>query len=151
MIIITIIIREEREKGSLSDFGIELKLQRNNLHTAAASYSKVHCKSERSVLAVKMWPFRWVKYSPIFESNLAPLIRANTVQLPKTDLDPRAETCPGVGWNRLLMGLLWLKLCSNGSKRAWIRLRSAGLNWHFGAEADLFNFQCERAINLCLV
>ena len=31
------------------------------------------CKSERSVLALKIGPFRWVKYSPIFESNLAPL------------------------------------------------------------------------------
>ena len=33
----------------------------------------LHCKSERSVLAQKIGPFRWVKYSPIFESNLAPL------------------------------------------------------------------------------
>ena len=33
----------------------------------------VHSKSERSVLAQKIEPFRWVKYSPIFESNLAPL------------------------------------------------------------------------------
>ena len=33
----------------------------------------LHCKSERSVLAQKIAPFRWVKYSPIFESNLAPL------------------------------------------------------------------------------
>ena len=31
------------------------------------------CKSERSVLALKIGPFRWVKYSPIFEYNLAPL------------------------------------------------------------------------------
>ena len=98
-----------------------------------------------------MRPFRWVKYSPIFECNLAPLIRANTVLLPKADLDPRAEMGPSVGGNRLFMGLLWLKLCSNGSKRGWIRLRPAVLNWHFAAETDLFNFQCERAINLCLV
>ena len=32
----------------------------------------LHCKSERSVLAQKIGLFRWVKYSPIFESNLAP-------------------------------------------------------------------------------
>ena len=25
-----------------------------------------HCKSERSVLALKMGPFRWIKYSPIY-------------------------------------------------------------------------------------
>ena len=33
----------------------------------------VHCKSERSVLTLKIGPIRWVKYSPIFGSNLAPL------------------------------------------------------------------------------
>ena len=33
----------------------------------------IHSKSERSVLALKTGPFRWVKYSPIFGSNLAPL------------------------------------------------------------------------------
>ena len=31
-----------------------------------------HCKSEKSV-TLKVGPFRWVKFSPIFESNLAPL------------------------------------------------------------------------------
>ena len=35
--------------------------------------SGVHCKSERSVLALKMRLFWGVKYSPIFVSNLAPL------------------------------------------------------------------------------
>ena len=33
----------------------------------------LHSKSERSVLALKTGLFRWVKYSPIFGSNLAPL------------------------------------------------------------------------------
>ena len=33
----------------------------------------VHSKSERSVLALKTGPFRWVKYGPIFGSNLATL------------------------------------------------------------------------------
>ena len=34
----------------------------------------LHFKWKKSVLALKMWPFRWVKsYGPIFESNLAPL------------------------------------------------------------------------------
>ena len=33
----------------------------------------LHCKSERSILALKIGPFRWVQYSPIFESNLSPL------------------------------------------------------------------------------
>ena len=32
-----------------------------------------HCKSERSVLALKIGPFRWVKYSPIFESKSGPI------------------------------------------------------------------------------
>ena len=34
-----------------------------------------------------MRPFRWVKYSPIFESNLAP---CNTGQLPRSDLNTKA-------------------------------------------------------------
>ena len=52
---------------------------------------------------------------------------------------------PTVVWNSLLIELSWPKLCSNGSRKGWIRLWPAGLNWHFGAETDLFNFQC----NLC--
>ena len=48
--------------------------------------------------------------------------------------------CPPVGWNSLLIELFWPKLCSNGSRKGWIRLWPAGLNWHFGAETDLFNF-----------
>ena len=35
---------------------------------------------------------------------------------------------------------IW-KLCSNGSRKGWTRLWPAGLNWHFGAETDLFNLQ----------
>ena len=49
---------------------------------------------------------------------------------------------PTVGWNSLLIELFWPKLCSNGSKKGWIRLWPAGLNWPFGAETDLFNLQC---------
>ena len=96
----------------------------------------LHSKSERSVLALKIGPFRWVKYSPFFESNLAPLNQSQYVQL------ARAEMGPTVGWNSLLIELFWLKLCSNGSRKGWIRLCPAELNWHFGAETDLFNFQC---------
>ena len=62
------------------------------------------------------------------------LVMANTVRLPRADLDPRAEMNPSLGWNRLLMG--------HGSWRGWIRLWPAGLNWHFGAETDLYKFQC---------
>ena len=51
-----------------------------------------------------MGPFRWVKHSPIFGSNFAPIIRTNAVQLPSADLDRRAEMGPGVGWNSLLIG-----------------------------------------------
>ena len=48
------------------------------------------------------------KYSPIIETNLVPLIRANTVP---ADLDPRTEMSPIAGWNSnvLFMGLFWLK------------------------------------------
>ena len=49
---------------------------------------------------------------------------------------------PTVGWNSLLIELFWPKLCSNGCRKGWIRLWPAGLNWHFRAETDLFNFQC---------
>ena len=42
----------------------------NQLHATRITY---HCKSERSVFALKIGPFRWLKYSPIFESNLTPL------------------------------------------------------------------------------
>ena len=47
---------------------------------------------------------------------------------------------PTVGWNSLLIKLFWPKLCSNGSRKGWIGLWPTGLNWHFGAETDLFNF-----------
>ena len=156
MMMMMMMMRKEREKVSISDFEIELKLHINNLYAAAASgsihdFNKGALSIRKICFSPKNEAFRWVKYSPIFESNLAPLIRANTVQLPTADLHPGAEMGPIVGWNRLLMGLLWLKLCANGSKRGWIRLRPAGLNWHFGAETDLLNFQCWRAINLCLI
>ena len=61
--------------------------------------------------------------------------------LPTADLYPKAEMGPRVGWNSLLIELFWPKLCSNCSRRSWIRLWPAG-NWHFRTEADLFNFQC---------
>ena len=51
-----------------------------------------------------------IKCSPFSGSNMAPLIRASIIQLPTTDLDPRAEMNPRVCSNRLLMGLFWLKL-----------------------------------------
>ena len=77
------------------------------------------CKSERFVLALKMGPFRWVKYSPIFESNLPPLNQGqySSITFCKADLDLRPVMGRGVGWNSLLIELFWPKLCSNGSKR----------------------------------
>ena len=54
-----------------------------------------------------MGPFRWVKYSPIFDSSLAALVRANTVQLRRADLGPRAEIGPSEGWNSLLIELFF--------------------------------------------
>ena len=109
-----------------------------------------YCKSERSVLAQKIGPFRWVKYSPIFESNLAPLNQRQCSPVSYGWFAPRAEMGPTVGWNSLLIELFWPKLCSNGSRKGWIRLWPAGLNWHFGAETDLFNFQCRVRVSLGL-
>ena len=102
----------------------------------------LHCKSERSVLAQKIGLFRWVKYSPIFESNLAPLNQGQCSPVSYGWFAPRAEMGPTVGCNSLLIELFWPRLFWNGSRKAWIRLWPAGLNWHFGAETDLFNFQC---------
>ena len=87
-----------------------------------------HCKPQISVLALKMAGRGWVKYSPIYESNSAPSIRANIVQLTRTDLDPRAAMGPSVGWNSLLIGLFGLncaqmtpgKAESDFSLQGWI-------------------------------
>ena len=54
----------------------------------------------------------------LFGSNLTPLIRAITLQLPRADLDPRAES-QGRLKRIHLMRLFWLKLCS---KRLYTRL-----------------------------
>ena len=105
------------------------------------SYRHVDYKSGRSVLALKIGPVRWVKYSPIFESNLAPLNQGQYSPISYGWFGPRAEMGPTVGWNSLLIELFWPKLCSNGSRKGWIRLWPAGLNWHFGAKIDLLNFQ----------
>ena len=37
------------------------------------------------------------------------------------------------------MGLFWLQLCSNGSRRGWIRLWPARLNWHFRGLIQIFS------------
>ena len=60
------------------------------------------------------------------------------------------NTSPPANQSRSLMRrcfypLLVFKLCSNGSRRGWIRVWPAGLNWHFRAETDLFNCQCTLA------
>ena len=51
--------------------------EKNTLLLAVSQLSaflvELHSKSERSVLALNIGPFRWVKFSPILESNLAPL------------------------------------------------------------------------------
>ena len=80
-----------------------------------------HRKSERSVLALKMGPFRGVKYDPIFESNLAPLKEGQYSSSTWADLDPKAEMGPSVGWNSLLIELFGLKLYSKGSRRDCIK------------------------------
>ena len=74
----------------------------------------LHCKWKRSVLALKFGPLRWVKYC-----DLTLLIRASTVQIPRSDLDPRGREQP-------LMVLFWLKLWLNGCRKGWMRLWPAG-------------------------
>ena len=93
------------------------------------SWELIHSQSERSVLALKIGPFRWVKYSPIFGPNLAPLNQGQYSPISYGWFGPRAEMGPTVGWNSLLIELFWPKLCSNGSRKGWIRLWPAGLNW----------------------
>ena len=63
-----------------------------------------HCKSERSVLiALKIGPFQWVKYGPIFESNSAPLNQGQYSPIGWDWFGPWAEMGPTVGCNGLLM------------------------------------------------
>ena len=82
--------------------------------------SLIHHKSERSVLALKIGPFRWVKCSPIFESNLLPRTRANTlVQSTTADQDPRAEM--GSVWTGIAFwwgcfGLNFAQMASGGAE-----------------------------------
>ena len=89
------------------------------------------------------------KTTVLFFSRLIwlPYIRVNTVQLPRPDLDPRAEMGPSIDsmdWHSHLIELFWLKLCialgvaGQPESDFW----PAGLNWHFAAETDLFNIQC---------
>ena len=80
------------------------------------------------------------KIQPYIFLSLIWLPLSGPVQLPRDDLDPRAEMGPSVSWNSLLMGLFCLKLCSNSFRRGGIRIWPAELNWHFGTETDLFNF-----------
>ena len=80
--------------------------------------SLIHRKSERSVLALKIEPFRWVKYSPIFESNLVPLTRANTsVQSATAD---QGWNGPRVDWNIAFwwgcFGLNFAQMASGGAE-----------------------------------
>ena len=89
----------------------------------------LHSKSE-TVLALKIGPFRWLKYSPIFESNLAPSNQGQYSPISHGWFGPKAEMGPTVDWNSFLIELVWPKLCSNGSRKGWIRLWPAGLNWH---------------------
>ena len=61
-----------------------------------------HCKSERSVWAVQIGPFR--PFCIFGGSYVAPLIRAYTVQLPWAALDPRAEMSPIVNCDWIAPG-----------------------------------------------
>ena len=52
---------------------------------------------------------------------------------------PANQSCSLRCW-RCFYLLLVFKLCSNGSRRGWIRVWPAGLNWHFRAEQIFFFF-----------
>ena len=75
-------------------------------------------------------------------------IKANSVQLPRADLDSRAEMGPSVSWNNLLIELFWPKLCSNGFKRGWIRL---GLQGGIGTSGLIQIFSIFSVVNLIIV
>ena len=62
--------------------------------------------------------FRLVKRSPIFGSNLAPLIRINTLQLPRADLDAQGEMSPTRCWNRLYWGFFDLNCAQIAPEKA---------------------------------
>ena len=84
-------------------------------------FQLVHSKTERSVLALKIGPLRWVNYSPIFESNLAPLNQGQY-----SPIIARADLVRGLKWALPWAGitswfeLFWPKLCSNGPRKGWI-------------------------------
>ena len=81
---------------------------------------------------------------------MVPLIRANTVQLPRVDLQPPVKMGPSEGWNRPYVikvgrgGCFGLFFCAQkapGEAESDFGPQ-AELIWHFGAETDLFTFQC---------
>ena len=72
------------------------------------------------------WSLIWLPQSWPIRSNKLGLIWTQGLKMD-----------PSVGWNSLLIEPFWFKTCSSDSKRGWIRLKPAGLNWHFGAETDL--------------
>ena len=64
--------------------------------------SLVHSKSKRSVLAPKMGPFRWVKYSPIFGAKRAHF------EWGRFGPDKRGRNSPLLsGQNKEAKGLFW--------------------------------------------
>ena len=77
-----------------------------------------HCKSERSVLAVQIGPFRWVRFSPIWGGVLCGPLN----QGPYSPIT--------LGWFRPKgRNESHCKLWLNSSRRSWIRLCPAALNW----------------------
>jgi len=94
--------------------------------------AQAHCKWERSVSPLKMGPFGWVKYSPIFESNLASL-KSGPIQ----------SNYLGMFWTQ---GLKWVS--------GWVRIAfwwgCFGLNYAQmppgGAESDFGPVRAELAV-----
>lgn len=80
-------------------------------------------------LALKMAPFRWVKYSPFFWGLIwLPLsgpVQSNDLGLIWT----QGLMSPSLRWNNPLKGLFWLKLCSSDSRRGRIRLQCPQSWW----------------------
>ena len=56
-----------------SELFFNVKTYGTNDISSHTAHTCVYTLNQKDVLALKIGPFRWVKYSPIFGSNLAPL------------------------------------------------------------------------------
>ena len=105
--------------------------------------AQAHCKWERSVLALNMGPLGWVKYIPIFESNLA-FLKSGQTQSNYSEMFWTQGLKWVPAWARIAFWLGWFGLnCAQMAPGgAESDFGQWGLNWQLRAETDLFNLQC---------